>query len=52
MNITATEASGYFEHAKPHGISVEVYLDYKSRTRGIQNDKDANGDSIPYTAVQ
>lgn len=52
VDITASEASSYFEHAKPHGISVEVYLDYKARTKGIQNDKDANGNFIRYSAVK
>lgn len=52
VDITASEASGYFEHAKPHGISVEVYLDYKARTNGIQNDKDADGKTIRYSAVK
>lgn len=52
VDITASEASSYFEHAKPYGISVDVYLDYKNKTKGIQNDKDAYGEAIPYTAVQ
>ena len=52
VDITASDASSYFEHAEPYGISVDVYLDYKDRTKGIQNDKDANGNSISYSAVQ
>ena len=52
VDITAAEAGSYFEHAKPYGISVKTYLDYKERTKGIENDKDANGKAIAYTAVQ
>jgi hypothetical protein len=52
VDITAAEAGSYFEHAKPYGISVKTYLDYKERTKGIENDKGANGKAIAYTAVQ
>ncbi|MBQ3504780.1 MAG: hypothetical protein IJA75_08760 [Oscillospiraceae bacterium] len=44
VDITASEVSGYFEHAKPAGISSELYLDayrfYRdSGEEGVSNSK-------------
>lgn len=52
VDITASEASSWFEHAEPYGISMEVYQDYKARTNGIENDIGADGKPVKYTAVQ
>ena len=46
VDITSSDASGYFKYAEPAGISVSVYLDYKERTSGLTSDKDANGKTI------
>lgn len=53
IDITADDASAYFKHAEPAGISVDVWLDYKERTAGIENDVDpVTGKKIKYTAVK
>ena len=53
IDITADDASAYFKHAEPSGISVDVWLDYKERTAGIENDVDpVTGKKIKYTAVK
>ena len=46
LDITASDAKGYFEYAEPAGINIEVYLSYKEKTSGLQGDKDANGKTI------
>ena len=46
IDITANDASGYFEHAEPAGIDVSVYLDFKDRASQCESDKDQNGNSI------
>ena len=46
IDITASDAKGFFEYAEPAGIGIEVYLDYKEQTRGLTGDKDANGKTI------
>ena len=46
LDITAADAEQYFKYAESAGISVDVYLDYKARTKGLTSDKDANGKTI------
>ena len=46
FDITANDASGYFEYAEPAGINIEVYLDYKDKASKCESDKDANGKPI------
>ena len=40
------------DNIKNSGITVDIWTDYQERTDGIQNDKDANGNPISYSAVQ
>lgn len=46
FDITASDASSYFKHAEPAGISVTVYLDYKDKVSQCEGDKDKNGKTI------
>lgn len=46
LEISATDASKYFEFAEPAKIGIEVYLDYKDRTSGLTSDKDEKGNAI------
>ena len=46
LDISASDASKYFEYAEPANIGIDVYLDYKDQTKGLESDKDANGNSI------
>jgi putative NIF3 family GTP cyclohydrolase 1 type 2 len=46
IDITASDAASYFEHAEPAGIGIEMYLNYKDQTKGLVSDKDAKGNSI------
>ena len=46
LDISAYDAEQYFEYAESAGISIDVFLDYKAQTKGLQSDKDANGNSI------
>lgn len=46
FDITASDASSYFKHAEPAGISVTVYLDYKDKASQCEGDKDKNGKTI------
>ena len=46
IDITASDASSYFEHAEPVGIGIDVYLDYKDLASKCESDKDANGKVI------
>ncbi len=46
IDITANDAEGYFKYAKPAGISIEVYLDYKNQASQCESDKDKNGKSV------
>lgn len=46
LNLTASDASAYFEHAEPAGIAIDVYLDYRERASRCESDKDKNGKSI------
>lgn len=45
-DITADIASKYFEFAEPAGIDLDVFIDFKDRTKGIEGDKDRNGNTI------
>ena len=45
-DITADIASKYFEFAEPAGIDLDVFIDFKDRTNGIEGDKDRNGKTI------
>ena len=46
LDISASDASKYFEFAEPANIGIDVYLDYKDRTNGLVSDKDEKGKSI------
>ena len=46
IDITADDASKYFEYAEPYGIDIEDYLDFKAQTSGLTGDKDKNGKTI------
>ena len=51
-DISFSDYQKWEDNGKGLGISLEIYTEYKTRTKGIENDKDVNGNSIPYTAVQ
>jgi len=50
--ISFSDYQKWENNGKGLGISLEIYTEYRARTKGIENDKDASGKSIPYTAVQ
>ena len=49
IDITADIAGKYFEFAEPAGIDLDVFIDFKYRTKGIEGDKDRNGKTISGT---
>lgn len=51
-DISFSDYQKWEDNGKGLGISLGIYTEYKTRTKGIENDKDVNGNSIPYTAVQ
>ena len=51
-DISFSDYQKWEDNGKGLGISLDIYTEYKTRTKGIENDKDASGKSIPYTAVQ
>jgi len=46
LDITADIASKYFEFGEPAGIDLDVFIDFKQQTAGIEGDKDKNGNTI------
>ena len=42
----------YYEEIEESGIPIDVYVGYRDQIKGIENDKDANGNSIKYSAVK
>ena len=49
IDITADIASKYFEFGEPAGIDLDVFIDFKQQTAGIEGDKDKNGNTIDGT---
>ena len=45
-SITSSDAYGYIQYAKPAGIDIKVYMEYKEKAGKCESDKDKNGNTI------
>lgn len=46
IELSASDAAGYFKHAEGAGIGLKQYMEYQEKTAGLTADKDSEGNSI------